>query len=343
LVLRNNIVIATPDEDGNVIEQTDCIAFFNDFGSYPGTGTNRDGSLGYKMENNYIGGTGYCIYAGGPAAQNMKMTGNRMTTLFYPNGGSNGAIHPSQPVWGTTGNVRSDNNWADGPNAGSPFDGSTGGSGPTVSFGSAGTYLNYAARTNSTLAAPAGIANNDLLIAYLAVGQSSSPTTPTPPGGWSTLPGSPIQATVAGFFVKFSIFYKIASSESGDYLFTHPAGGSSCGVVMRYTGVDIATPFSPTPTTNTGTGTISTALGFTTTVASTFIVFTETDWADNTADTVPPTGTTPTFTERVDQVLMYIADGTLALAGATGDKSHTNNSAFGGAWTSYLIGLKPAP
>ena len=38
-----------------------------------------------------------------------------------------------------------------------------------VAFGSQGTYLAYGSRTNSTLVAPASIANGDLLIAYLLV------------------------------------------------------------------------------------------------------------------------------------------------------------------------------
>ena len=82
--------------------------------------------------------------------------------------------------------------------------------------------------------------------------------------------------------------------------------------------------------------------GFTTTVANTFIIFTECDYGDNTTDTVVPTGTTPTFTEREDDVLLYVADGTLAATGATGNYSHTCNSTGGSAWGAFLIGLNPS-
>ena len=218
----------------------------------------------------------------------------------------------------------------------------------TVAYGSQGTYLSYSVKVNSTLVAPSGVANGDLLIAYLFTGSGSGVPAPipTPPAGWTTLTGSPINNTdLSNFNGKYHIFWKIASSESGDYTFTHTSA-TSCGLVIRYTGVDTATPFSPTPTTNKppdGTGgTSSTALGFTTTVANTFVIFTEQDWGDNATDCTPPTGTTPTFTERVDAVILYIADGTLATAGATGDKVHTNNNASGNPWAAYLIGLKPA-
>lgn len=122
-ILRNNIVAASPDDAGRVVNQTDCISFFQDFGTFPGTGQNSDGSFGYQVLDNYIGGTGYCIYAGknaGSAAnsvQNMVVTGNKVTTQVYPNGGANGPL-AAAPTWGTLGNLWANNTWADGPNAG---------------------------------------------------------------------------------------------------------------------------------------------------------------------------------------------------------------------------------
>ena len=155
------------------------------------------------------------------------------------------------------------------------------------------------------------------------------------------LTGSPISVTDGGGFnVNYCIFWKIASAESGSYTFTHTVA-NSCGLVIRYTGANTTTPFLPTPTTNFGTGTTATATGFTTVSNNTLIIFTEQDWGDNTTDTIPPAGTAPTFTERVDAVILYIADGSLATAGATGDYSHTSNSASANPWCAYLIGLNP--
>jgi len=213
-----------------------------------------------------------------------------------------------------------------------------------ISFGGAGTYLPYGARTNSTLAAPAGIANGDLLLAFLAIGGGVVPATPTPPAGWSTLPGSPIAINDSfGFFVKNCVFYKIAAGESGDYLFTTAAGNSTCGVICRYVGVDAANPFGPAPTANSGSGITATALGFTTTVENTLVIFTEQDWGNTALDTLPPSGSAPVFTERVDQTLIYIADGTVGAPRSTGNVSHQCNNNLGtDPWAAYLIGLKPS-
>lgn len=123
LVLRNYVVGQNPDGAGRTIMQTDCISFFQDFGQFSGAGTNSDGTVGYQVHDNYVGGTGFCIYAGknagSPAGSvnNMKITGTKMTTTWWPNGGWFGPVS-AVPPWGTLGNVWSNNTWADGPNAG---------------------------------------------------------------------------------------------------------------------------------------------------------------------------------------------------------------------------------
>jgi hypothetical protein len=126
LVQRNHIVIANPDEQGNTINQTDCISLFQDFGTFPGTGTNSDGSTGYLIQDNYVGGAGYCFYlglnSGTPpnSVNNLTFTGNKVTTAIWPDGGNYGPI-AHFPVWGKYGNSESGNTWADGPDAGHSF------------------------------------------------------------------------------------------------------------------------------------------------------------------------------------------------------------------------------
>lgn len=118
LVLRNKILLQTPDEAGHTIDQTDAISFFQDFGDYTGTGKNLDGTIGYQVRDNYVGGGGYSIYAGmnagKPAAsvQRMVITGNQITTRWWPNGGYYGPF-AAEPVWGSYGNVKANNTWAE--------------------------------------------------------------------------------------------------------------------------------------------------------------------------------------------------------------------------------------
>lgn len=125
-VLRNNITLPSPDGAGRTINQTDAISMFQDFGAFPGTGTNVDGSRGYAIADNYLGGGGVTVYAGVNAGKpqssvaNLRMTGNRITTRWWPNGGAVGPI-TAQPAWGSNGNAQTDNLWADGPGAGRSF------------------------------------------------------------------------------------------------------------------------------------------------------------------------------------------------------------------------------
>lgn len=132
-VLRNNFVFVSPDEIGMPINQTDCISFQNDQGPFPGTGTNADGSTGYQVIGNYVGGTGYCFYLGentAGAMENMTFTGNLITASIWPvgstaggaegyGGGYNGPTAYTPPWTGS--NVQANNLWADGPTAGDSF------------------------------------------------------------------------------------------------------------------------------------------------------------------------------------------------------------------------------
>lgn len=125
---RNKIILQSPDDAGHSIGQTDAISFFQDFGDFQGTGTNDNGTVGYQVLNNYIGGGGYTIYTGmnagkpSTSVKNMVVTGNKITTQWWPNGGSFGPVGAAAP-WGTNGNVWSNNTWADGPKAGQAISG----------------------------------------------------------------------------------------------------------------------------------------------------------------------------------------------------------------------------
>ena len=204
----------------------------------------------------------------------------------------------------------------------------------------------YASRTNTTLTAPSGIQNGDLLVIIFDIG-AASPPTPTPPAGFSALPSfsSPLSMTAGGFTVNMYAWYKFASSESGNYTVTH-SSASSQGYIVALSGADPTTPFSPNPTTNTGTGSTTTATGLTTPRDNSLIMFVSSDWGDTANNLTGPTGSTPTFTKRMGSTsqsgILYVADGVLGTAGATGDKTITNNSNGSGAWGGVLISVEPS-
>lgn len=93
----------------------------------PSTGTdalmlaNDDGPQANRtITNNLLGGGGYTFYGAGGASvapKNIVFTGNQFTTRYFPNSGSFGPVAHWQAG---TGNVWSNNTWADGPRAGQP-------------------------------------------------------------------------------------------------------------------------------------------------------------------------------------------------------------------------------
>jgi phage baseplate assembly protein gpV len=83
--------------------QTDAIGLFEDTGVIANV----------TIEDNLLAGGGYTIYGGqnpgGPAAYNVRITGNRISTMYYPNGGYYGYAAAFTPSG--SGNVWSGNVW----------------------------------------------------------------------------------------------------------------------------------------------------------------------------------------------------------------------------------------
>lgn len=202
------------------------------------------------------------------------------------------------------------------------------------------TNTAYGTRTNSTVDAPDDIADGDRLVALVLMGGSGGAPTPTPPDGFTLLPGTwPFSVSSGGFDLDFYAYSKLASSESGDYTFTHANGVAQVTMIR----VSSAGLFDPAPTQNTGSRTVSTASGLTTVEDGSLVIVAGFDWEDQSSIT-PPSGATPTFTGQLDVVNMFIASGVLATAGATGNKTWTNgNSDSADApWGATMIAITPA-
>lgn len=127
LILRNKVLVQSPDDAGRVVGQTDAISFIQDPSpaGYTGAGGNLDGSIGYMVKDNYMGGGGYALYAGlnggrpATSVKNMQVIGNQFTTQWWANSGYYGPV-AGQPIWGSYGNINLNNIWADGPKMGKP-------------------------------------------------------------------------------------------------------------------------------------------------------------------------------------------------------------------------------
>lgn len=201
------------------------------------------------------------------------------------------------------------------------------------------TSIALGSRTNTTLTAPAGLANNDILLCVMSCGDGGDQTPPTvtPPTGFAAVTGLPVTISKADpYATALRAFWKLAASESGSYTFSHGAADSE-GMLYAISGAD-ATPINPSATTNTGTGNTTTATGLTTPNDSSLVIYACIVWNAIGSPVDPPTGTTPTFTERYDPGsagIIYVADGVLATAGATGNKSIATFN--GDIWGATLI------
>ena len=203
----------------------------------------------------------------------------------------------------------------------------------------------YATRTNTTITAPAGIADEDVLtLIFVRGNDGSAPATPTWPSGFALESGFPTNATSADLYnVNCWVLTKIASGESGNYTVTH-GNGASQGVVIASSGGSGVVQTTANSQSYPGGTTTITATGLTTGADNSLVIFATHNW-DLYGAASPPSGSTPTFTERVDSAtsLMYIATGVLATAGATGNKTHdSTNGSVERPWVGMLIEIRAA-
>lgn len=118
LWLRNHMYI--PAQSGST-GLTDLIQMAADDGAYPGTGTNLDGSTGYRIDSNYLAGAQYCLQLGvdksntAATVKNVQVVNNKVSTNLFAHGGSAGLGYKG-PTWGSYNNVFSGNTWVDGGN-----------------------------------------------------------------------------------------------------------------------------------------------------------------------------------------------------------------------------------
>jgi hypothetical protein len=183
------------------------------------------------------------------------------------------------------------------------------------------------------------VQSGDYVLIFFAEG-GTTPPTPTAPSGFTALAGFPKTVTLSGFSVANYCWYKVATgSEPSSYTITH-ASASTQAYAVAVSGANTAV--APTATTNSGTGSTTTALSITPNSSNAFIVFVSQDWGDSANALSAPSGSTPTFTQRLSGTsgILTASDGVLGTAGATGNKTLTNNSSASGPWSGYLVAIE---
>ena len=202
----------------------------------------------------------------------------------------------------------------------------------------------YATRTNTTIPAPAGIEDGDDLWLSFESFISGIQLGVTLPSGFALIDGTDFPHEInpaGGDTMALRIAHKVASGEAGDYTLTH-GSMTTQGCILCVSGGDNAVPAY---TIQPGGGATVTALSITPVADNSLVIFVGAHY-DGITTTTPPAGTTPTFTEYLDGVIMYVAAGVLTPAGATGDKAVTADGA-GGAnpddWHASLSVIETAP
>ena len=117
--------------------------------------------------------------------------------------------------------------------------------------------------TTLVLTPPSSIVDGNMLFAGISMNQATSSI--TPPSGWTAC------SSKAASGQSVATYYKIASSESGNYTFTFGSAQWSSGVIVQFSG-SAAVP-DVCGTVAQGTGTTATATSITTTGSSGILVF----------------------------------------------------------------------
>jgi hypothetical protein len=200
----------------------------------------------------------------------------------------------------------------------------------------------YGSRTNTTINAPASVADGDELRMYFLLGAANQAAIPTPtfPAGWVVI-GGPTTVNEANNSANFSVrswtLRKRASSEGASYTITH-SSSSSDGVIVAVQ--NAGTSGSVATNDGDGTGNITFNAVTANAVDSCIIAFCHNWdlWGGGTA----PSGTTPTFTERQDSAssLIHVSTGNWTGSGSTGSPTKDSDNVVAGAdsqWAAMLV------
>lgn len=201
----------------------------------------------------------------------------------------------------------------------------------------------YATRVNTTCSKPT-VAVGNTMVAYLIHGGASVPTITAIPSGWTEYTATAFTTvTSSGFSLKLRAWWRaVDGSEGASFQWSH-ASASTTMAIVNYTGADTTTPIGAvSQNLSTGTPVVADSTYLTITpTAGACITTIGYDWADTTANLVPPSGT-PTLTERYDGVVLYVATADNVAATATGSRTQANNANSGSGWGAVQMAIEPS-
>ena len=206
---------------------------------------------------------------------------------------------------------------------------------PPVYRSSAGT--SYASRASTTIPAPAGVADRDILLCgfFIATSTGIPPDDIVAPAGWTQIDVETEVHDPFNFNADFYVFWKRASGEPADYTFTHQTAFTQ-GAIAAYSGcTPYEDPIDAWSKSSANFGSTATYAGVTTTTDKDKLVLVAHNW-DGTGTLTPPSGET----ERFDSTV-YISDEDILVAGATGNRTQSLTS--DNPWAGFLVALITQP
>ena len=204
--------------------------------------------------------------------------------------------------------------------------------------GSTTTTVNPAA-ANIVLTVPAGTATNDLLVAVISRDVSAAPgIAAVPPAGWVLVNEG---ACPTAGTCRLGVFRRVAvAPEPASYTFTLGAVQEAVGTMLRYSGVDTATPIEAIAF-GTNTNATPTAPTANTTVANTRVVRAMAADNNSLAANPYPRDHTGRFALGTGAIISgAAADRPQAAAGATGTAAFALTASR--AWRAVTFAIRPA-
>jgi hypothetical protein len=184
-----------------------------------------------------------------------------------------------------------------------------------------------------TIAAPSGVAQNDVLVAAVYWDGSGKPSI-SPPTGWHLVrqDGSSRDQQVA-------IYYTVAGATApANYSWTSSKSQALTGIISDYTGVNTSNPIDVQGGA-TGTSTNAAAPSVTTSTSNDLLIGVWSAWNGN-LTLSPPSGMTARFGFSNNDPIT-LADKSIGASGSTGTQTETSSSAPG-FWTGQSVALRPA-
>jgi hypothetical protein len=108
---------------------------------------------------------------------------------------------------------------------------------------SVGTVLKDDTNTTHSIAAPADVSDGRILLKIACLENVAESLTDAD-GDWTQIVN--FNETVLGSNRSIAVWWKLASSESGSYSFSHSTSAQGWGVVLSYPGVNTSTPMDAT-------------------------------------------------------------------------------------------------